>query len=227
MQTQIVCYSDLIVLTPRPAKQATVQPYTPISPPSPDSILLQLDSIHSSTRIVMSTPNTADVTHLMLDVQKNWRLSDPASAFRQHLRPHPADKPRYWTLRTWQALAQISALVSEYRGYVAFQERMEKLWRDEKRVRVNGPTSEDLDNVLEYFQDFVQSSEHRVDDEGMTDSEGGVQINEGNIDLGKDMADGTADGKCLGPICAGESDSTNTTCRFCLPQSKLSIGPSN
>jgi hypothetical protein len=175
----------------------------------------------------MSPHNTADIAHLMRNVQKNWDLSDPVSAFRRHLRPQPTDKPQDWTLRTWQALDHVSALMPEYRGHVVFQERLEKLWRDEKRVRVNGITSEDLNNVLVYFQGFVQGSEQHMDNEGMTGCRGGVRINEGDVDLGKVITDGTVDSKFLDTTCADESKITETTNRPRLPQPMLSKRLSN
>jgi hypothetical protein len=153
----------------------------------------------------MSLHGTTDVMYLARNVQKNWGLSDPITAFRQHLRPHPADKPQNWGLRVWQALDQISALIPECRGHVAFQEKIEKLWREEKRVKVKGITSEDLGNVLAYFQDFVQGSTgQQVNAEEAVGIEDGIRINDGRVGIGIGAMSDTADSKLSATTCTVE-----------------------
>jgi hypothetical protein len=167
--------------------------------------LWQLNSTHQATHATMSPHGTTDVMYLARNVQKNWGLSDPITAFRQHLRPHPADKPHEWGLRVWQALDQISALIPESRGHVAFQEKIEKLWREEKRVKVKGITSEDLGNVLAYFQDFVQGSTgQQVNAEEAVGIEDGIRINDGRVGIGIGAMSDTADSKLYATTCTVE-----------------------
>jgi hypothetical protein len=171
-----------------------------------DSVRLwQLNSIYQTTHATMSLHDTTDVMHLARNVQKNWGLSDPVTAFRQHLRPHPADKPQDWDLRVWQALDQISALIPECRGHVAFQEKIEKLWREEKQVKVKEITSEDLGKVLVYFQVLVQgSTRRRVNSDEAIGTKGGIHIDDGRVGIGTGAMSNTADSKLFDTTCIVE-----------------------
>jgi hypothetical protein len=153
----------------------------------------------------MSPHGTTDVVYLARNVQKNWGLSDPITAFRQHLRPRPADKPHDWGLRVWEALDQISALIPESRGHVAFQEKIEKLWREEQRVKVKGITCEHLDNVLVYFQDLIQGSiGQQVDAEEATETEDGIRLDDRGVGIGIDAVSDTAASKLFNTTCTVE-----------------------
>jgi hypothetical protein len=153
----------------------------------------------------MSPHGTTDVMYLARNVQKKWGLSDPITAFRQHSRPHPADKPHHWGLRVWQALDQISALIPESRGHMAFQEKIEKLWREEKRVKVKGTTCEHLGNVLVYFQDLVQGSTgQQVDADEAIGTEDRIRIDDGRAGIGIGAMSDTADSKLFDTTCTVE-----------------------
>jgi hypothetical protein len=122
-------------------------------------------------------------------------------------------------------------LTPGYSGYVAFQEKLEKLWSDDESVKVNGVTPEDLRDVLVYFQWMVQGSKQHVDDDNvdvkeLTGIESEMQNAKVDESLDINPMDGTAEGEFSNKALA-RSDKTTDVHRPCLPQSKLSTRLSN
>lgn len=158
----------------------------------------------------MPSESTTDTMHHARNVQKNWSLSTLATTFRLHLRPHSSDKPEVWPTPMWQVLDQMSALIPGYRGHVAFLERVEKLWRDEERVRASGVTTQDLKEVLVYFQGLVHASEqHEEEDNSEAEEvitfEGGTRNIEGSEETRMDTPVSTVESKFSDKMSTGNS----------------------
>jgi hypothetical protein len=88
---------------------------------------------------------------------------------------------------------------------MAFQEKIEKLWREEKRVKVKGTTCEHLGNVLVYFQDLVQGSTgQQVDADEAIGTEDRIRIDDGRAGIGIGAMSDTADSKLFDTTCTVE-----------------------
>jgi hypothetical protein len=180
---------------------------------------------------MMSLESNTNTMHYARNVQKNWCLSSLATTFRLHLRPHPSDKPESWPTPMWQVLDQISALIPEYRGHVAFLEKIEKLWRDEERVRASGLTTQDLKDILVYFQGMVHVLEQHVE-EGNSDIGEVIAIEDGTRNIKGsegtriDIPEGVVESKSPDMTSTGRNKITDLH-RFHSPRAKLATRLSN